>query len=130
LGVLLAALAWNLASETIRFRMNARSADGVVVRQETALSRDSDNRVTTMYAGVVQFEAEGRRFEVMQHIASGSPTYAQGATVRVLYPPGDPAQGRIDEPLDLFFMPVLVGIIAAVCVGFAAVPWIVRFKAR
>lgn len=131
IGLLLTMLTWSLGSEVFRFRSRARSADGVVVRQQTSISTDREtSRQTTMHAGVVRFEVDGRQYEVVENVGSGSPTYAEGARVRVLYQPDDPRQARLDEPLDLYFMPVLVGVMAAASLGFAALFLFLRLKTR
>jgi hypothetical protein len=112
LAVLLLLLAGLLGKETWQRARDAQRADGTVVRQAISYSKvRGSERGGPMYSAVIRFEADGRPVEITQKMASGSPMYAEGATVPVLFHPDDPASAIIDDPLDLYFMPGLLSAI-------------------
>src|SRR4029450_136544 len=83
-GVLLTLAGASQAAEGWRVSSATGRAEGTVVRQQTSLSTDSDTgRRTTMYSAVVSYEVDGRSYEAVQQVASGSPTYALGERVQV-----------------------------------------------
>jgi hypothetical protein len=117
-GLLMLFTAFETGREAIGFTWTAEEAEGVVLRNDATWSDgDRDSRGSWAYRAVVQYHVNDRPFELRQEIGSGSPTYAEGAKVRVLYNPSNPTDARIRSFVELFFMTVLLGFSGALCVG-------------
>lgn len=94
---------WN----TQEFVKRAQHVTGKVIEMQ----RSGKNT----YAPVVQFEtSDHRTITGASKISSNPPTHAVSDSVTVLYRPEDPDDFRLDEPLDLWFLPCLVGGLGSV----------------
>jgi len=95
------------------FIAGAERSDGEVVDVEyNRRPRDS----TGMYCPVFQFMTkDGHKIRVTSKIRSSSPSYHKGAKVTVLYDPKIPENAAIQSFLDLYFLPMVFGLIG---VGF------------
>ena len=70
-----------------------------------------------MYSAVVRYEVKGTRYETVQQIASGSPTYAEGEHVPVAYDTANPGAGPIVSALEQYFLAALLLIVGLACLG-------------
>ena len=93
----------------------AERSDGEVVDVEYN-RRPGDS--TGMYCPVFQFMTkDGRTIRVTSKIRSSSPSFHRGDKVTVLYDPKNPDNAAIQSFLDLYFMPMVFGLIG---VGFTS----------
>jgi len=105
MGLLFAGIgvwAWNDDRER---SANAIEAQGTVI--ELARSRGDDGPV---YRPVVEFfDRRGTRHEFVGNVGSSPPSWSEGETVPVLYPPASPGRAFIDKAFDRFFLPGMFG---------------------
>jgi hypothetical protein len=84
-----------------------------------------DGRRFSRYATVVFTAANGRRYR----FEDSSHDTRVGQSVKVLYPPTDPNEAKLDSDANLFLGPILLTTIACACVGlwrmplFHTTPW-------
>jgi hypothetical protein len=94
---------------------NAEHSDGEIIDVEYS-RRPGDS--TGMYCPVFLFMTkDGHKIRVTSRIRSSSSTYHKGDKVTVLYDPKSPENAAIKSFLDLYFLPMVFGLIG---VGFTA----------
>ncbi|MDA1051404.1 MAG: DUF3592 domain-containing protein [Planctomycetota bacterium] len=97
--VILFALGSNVADWL--FTRNAESVEGTVVEIDTTfIFRDHGVAGETKYAPVVDYRAEGGQHSVRGRVASNPSRYANRDAVTVLYGPGQPQEGRIQDDIE------------------------------
>lgn len=84
-----------------RFVQDSVSAPGRVVGFVERYDR-KDHRTT--YAPVAEYVVDGSTYRLQSSLYSSSPGYDMGASVSVLYPPGQPGQAQLDSFGSLWFM--------------------------
>src|SRR5579862_3760575 len=97
-----ALLAWNSSAS---FAAHATTTEGVVVDQ----AYHSSSKGGT-YSPVVEFTTpDGHKIHVTGSVGSGSPAYARGDRVNVMYDPANPEHARLDTFSETWFLPLLLG---------------------
>jgi hypothetical protein len=95
--------------KTRQFLAKAAKADGKIVELER---KDSGDGVT--YSPVFSFtDTSSTQHTVRSSLSSNPPHYAIEEKVSVLYDPQDPQKARIDSFVNLYFVPLVMGIIGA-----------------
>jgi hypothetical protein len=85
-----------------RFLRDAVSVPGTV----TGHVQRSGSEGGTVYSPVVQFTTmEGQALTFTESVASNPPRHQAGASVKVLYPPGNPQAARVAGWFGLWFLP-------------------------
>jgi hypothetical protein len=100
---MLAVAAWNGYGSWSYLR-NAQSAQGIVIALKW-----SDDAVSSGARPVVRYEVRGDPYEIIGDVWSSPPAYSVGASVRVLYPPGQARAARIESWFDFWFLPTFLG---------------------
>jgi Protein of unknown function (DUF3592) len=94
-----------------RFLRDAVSVQGTVAGH----AERSGSEGGTVYSPVVQFTTmEGQALTFTESVASNPPRHQAGASVKVLYPPGNPQAARVAGWFGLWFLPtfaLLFGLI-------------------
>jgi hypothetical protein len=97
---------------------NSVEAQGSVIEMVRIRDRDSGS---VSYAPLVNFRtADGRTVEFQSAVSSNPPAYTVGETVRVLYDPDRPASAAVAGMFSIWGTAIIVGIIGAVFMAFAA----------
>ncbi len=100
--------AFLLYQNTTRFLETAVETEGVVIK---LVGSDT-------YAPVVEFlTQDGRLVQFKSSTGSNPPSYSEGETVRVLYPPERPQRARIDGIFSLWGGSMILGGMGAVFFG-------------
>ena len=108
-SLLCAAYGITLAAQSSEFRARAQHASGVVVRN--AFKARTASVAGRSYHPVVRFADAAGRVHVVTCSAcavGGTPAYAAGERVTVLYDPRNPDHVRIDTVFDRYGLPVLL----------------------
>ncbi len=93
---------------TFRFLKAAQSATGRVV----ALREHTSSEGST-YSPTIEFADPTGRIHVVESAQSASPpAYRAGDAVRVLYPPDQPMDAKLDHPLELWAAPLVMGVLS------------------
>ena len=70
------------------------------------------------YAPRFEFKTpDGESWSVLSSTSSMPAGFRVGDEVRVVYDPSDPNDAKIDAVMQLWFMPILVGIVGIVALG-------------
>jgi len=106
LGVVFAAfMLWR----TVSLLRVAAKASGVVVEEVRRSSQDGG----TSYAPRVRFHArDGKAVDFVSSISSSPPRYVVGDRVSVIYDPANPSRARINSFWDLWFLPMILGVLS------------------
>ena len=98
------------ASQTYQAISTSVKVTGTVVRFAT---RNSSNQ--PMYYAVVRYSTRGGQVEeITDGVGTNQPRFGIGDHVNVLYTNEHPDQGRIDDPMSLWFLPALESGLGAV----------------
>jgi hypothetical protein len=119
LGLLLAFVTGAGAVRNLWLSFTGTTAEGVVVRQMEELSADWRDELPgplgtarsgirtaaaeRVYRAVVDFEADGRRYEVVANARATVHLYPLGSKVDVVFPPGRPERARLRPELPDFW---------------------------
>jgi Protein of unknown function (DUF3592) len=97
-----------------RFLRDAVSVQGTV----TGHAERSGSEGGTVYSPVVQFTTvEGQALTFTESVASNPPRHQAGASVKVLYPPGNPQAARVAGWFGLWFLPTFALLFGLIFVG-------------
>lgn len=103
IGALVGGIFWGMRTKA--FIATAERAQGRVI--ELVAKQDDDG---TSYSPKVQFTAkDGATIEFTSSISSRPPSHQEGDVVGVLYQPDAPRNAKIDEFMELWFGPLIVG---------------------
>ena len=105
-GVLLVALALAFAYPSWQLLRHAERASGTVVGLPGASSSSNTRRIEVEYA------VGDDIYMITSSVASSPPALRMGEEVTVLYDPANPADGTMESFLELWFVPMLLGIFA------------------
>jgi hypothetical protein len=105
-GLLLLGLALAFAYPSWQLLRHAERAGGTVVDLPGGSS--NTRRI------VVEYAVGDDIYTITSSVATSSPALRMGHEVTVLYDPADPADGTIEGFLELWFVPMLLGIFAFV----------------
>ncbi len=111
IGVGLIAWSGSIIQDSRNFLATASTTTGVV----TDLRLSSSSRSTTYYP-VVRYTAEGAAHTIIGRGGSNPPAYSIGEKVKVIYPPGEPQAGRLNNFMDLWMLPLIPGGLGLVLV--------------
>ncbi len=110
--MVLAAAAWVTALYTAYNSYSALSVcektEGVVTYSETR-SHHSRRGISTNYYAHFRYTVDGNTYEGQQRAGSGSPKYREGEHLTVLYNPADPQESYMDDAMDAYHAPLIVG---------------------
>ena len=96
--------------KTRDFLVKAVEANGKIVELDR---KNSGDGVT--YSPVFSFvEASGKQHTIHSSLSTNPPRYEIDEKVSVLYDPQNPQKARIDSFLNLYFVPLVMGIIGAI----------------
>jgi hypothetical protein len=105
-----------------RWSTDAQTA-GVIVRHEPRESQGPRGAGSPTYAAVIQYNVRGETYEITQAFTSGTPMYAIGATVPVIYQADDPSFGEIKTIFGTFFVPGMFAVVSLGFLGGAVLAW-------
>ena len=75
------------------------------------LAPSRSSRGGTTYAAEVRFRAEdGRTYTFRESVSSNPPSHRVGDAVNVRYESGNPANARVDDFMNTWFVPLLLGV--------------------
>lgn len=111
IGVGLIAWAGSMIQDSRTLLATAKVTTGVV----TDLRLHSSRRSTSYYP-VVRYTAEGVAHAIIGRSGSNPPAYSIGEKVQVIYPPGQPQAGRLNNFMDMWMLPLFPGGIGLVLV--------------
>jgi len=109
--IILLSVAYYYGHTSWALSQHGASVDGTVVALHESRAT-SDSGVT--YAPVVRYDVGGRTYTFTSSNSSDPPAYKVGERVALRYDPADPARARIDSWWELWLMPVMLGVSAAV----------------
>jgi hypothetical protein len=110
LGLGLLAVAVALVIDTRHDIATAARADGIVT--DLIVDRDSDGE--TYHPHVRFVTAKGEPVEFTSSVGSNPAGFDIGEHVTILYDPSDPQGARIDSFVQLWFVPIMVGVFGLV----------------
>ena len=110
-GVLLVALALAFAYPSWQLLRHAERASGTVVGLPGGSSSSNTRRIEVEYA------VGDDIYMITSSVASSPPALRMGEEVTVLYDPANPADGTMESFLELWFVPMLLGIFALADLG-------------
>ena len=117
IGAVSAIVALLLFMRTRRFLGDAVTVQGLV----TGLVESSGGEGGTVWRPVVEFTTvEGQSVTFTDLVGNQPPKYTPGATVQVMYPPGNPQGARIPSWFRLWFLPAFSGLFAVIFLGVGA----------
>jgi hypothetical protein len=100
-----------IAAKTLNFLQTAIRTNGHVVKLIT--QTDTDN--ATSYAPVFEFTAQdGITYTKTSRVSTNPPEFSVGASVQVLYPPGNPGGAKIAAFWQLWLPSITLAFIAIV----------------
>ncbi|HYF64725.1 MAG TPA: DUF3592 domain-containing protein [Herpetosiphonaceae bacterium] len=123
--LVLLVLAAVFAYPSVRLLREADRASGNVVSLASSGSSSSRTR-----RAVVEYAVGDDIYTVTSSVSSSPPAFAVGEKVTVLYDPADPADGTIESFLELWFVPMLLGILGAVDGVVMLVLWALVWRRR
>jgi len=102
------------------FSATAISVNGVVIELEERISRNNNGSRSYTYAPVVRYDVNGKEYVYHSTSSSNPPSYAVDEEVMLLVDPKNPHDVVIDDFMDRWFAPVLLGAMGAIfsVVGF------------
>ncbi len=118
-------LAFGFAIRTAFFLHSGDTADGVVVSMAT--KHDAQGGSDTFSPVFVFQTPDGRQHKVESKVGADPPEFTPGEHVRVVYEAGKPGQAKISSLLQLWFVPLLLAVIAA---GLSGVGCLLFFYQR
>lgn len=120
LGLLVAIVSGTSAARNLWFVFSGDDAEGVVVRQREELAVDWRDELPgplgkarsgiqtaaaqRVYRAVVDFQADGKSYEVIASARATVHLYPLGSKVDVVYPPGRPERARLRPELPDFWV--------------------------
>jgi hypothetical protein len=120
LGLLVAVMSGTGAARNLWFSFSGATTSGVVVRQREELSVNWRDELPgplgkarsgiqmaaaeRVYRAVVDFEADGKSYEVVAAARAPVHLYPLGSKVEVVYPPGRPERARLRPELPDFWV--------------------------
>jgi hypothetical protein len=107
IGLLFACVGIGLGIRSWSLESNARRADGTVLRLVSSGNRGG-------MSPIIQYEVDGRTFEIQSSISSSPPGYSVGEKVKVLYLPDQPAAGSLDSFAERWLLPLIFGGLGSV----------------
>lgn len=107
MGAIFLAVSVGVGITTVSFVSDAKRADGVVID----LVWRSGSKGGSTAAPVVSYEVDGKTYQFTSSTGSRPPAYDVGETVKVLYDPKAPADGRIDSFMELYMFPLIFGLL-------------------
>lgn len=107
-GLLLLGLALGFAYPSWQLLRHGERASGTVVDLPGRSSGSNTRQI------VVEYAVGDDIYTITSSVATSSPVLRMGDEVTVLYDPAAPAAGRIEGFLELWFVPMLLGIFALV----------------
>lgn len=120
-GLILLIVCYFLWNNQATFSETAISVNGVVIQLEERSSRNSDTGSWSYtYAPVVRYDVNGKEYVYHSTSSSNPPSYAVDEEVTLLVDPKNPNDVVIDDFMDRWFAPVLLGAMGAIfsTVGF------------
>ena len=106
-GLLLIVLALFFLIRTRMFISNSRETMGTV----TQMVYDSDSEGGG-YTPIFRYRTlEGQEVEVSGNLRTNPPQFKVGQTIEVLYDPENPSKARIKKWFNLYFVPMLLGLL-------------------
>jgi len=107
-------VALGFAIYTAHFIHRSAVAEGKVLSLREVISpSDGPNQNESItYAPIFTFKAaDGASYIISSETGISPPGFAVGETVRVLYSPSNPAEARIDSFAQLWFTPMIFGLL-------------------
>lgn len=102
----------------------AMTTQGSVVELKEETDRDGD----TMYRPVIEFrDRAGDTHQFSPKISSNPPSYEEGESVKIVYPPESPEDAILNNWISKWGGVTLVGTIVLIILGFALIPSITCF---
>lgn len=124
--LVLLGLAALFAYPSVRLLRDAERASGTVIGlQSSGSSSSSRGR-----QAVVEYAVGDDIYTIISTVSSSPPAFKVGETVTVLYEPGAPADGTIQSFLELWFVPMVLGILGAADGIVMLVLWAVVWRQR
>lgn len=94
----------------------------------TEILEETDTDGDRRYKPVVSFKDEsGETYQISPFWNSNPPDYAEGESVKVLYPADEPQRGLINVWWEKWLFPTMALILASIFLVFAAIPSLVCF---
>jgi uncharacterized protein DUF3592 len=119
-GLLVLAVACAVAWSTLGFLGSASRAEGTVI----ALVQSTGAKGGRLYAPIVRFQTQaGAAIEFASKLNTDLQLYAPGQPVSVLYLREHPEEARIDTPLELWFVPLVLLIPGSVLFSVGLLVW-------
>jgi hypothetical protein len=147
LGLALAIVTGTGAARNLWFSLSGATVQGVVVRQLEELAVDWRDELPgplgearpgirtaaaeRVYRAVVDFQADGRSYEVVANARAAVHLYPLGSKVDVVFPPGKPERARLAPELPDFWVQAGLLFIATVVGAGSGYTWwkLVRLRA-
>ena len=125
IGAALRVWAGSMIQDSRTFLATASTASGVV----TDLRLSNSSRSTSYYP-VVRYTAGGAAHTIIGRGGRPQPAYSIGEKDQVLYPPGEPQAGRLNNFMDLWMLPLIPGGLGLVLVLVTLGGLIIRRRRR
>ncbi len=124
-GVVAIGVAVWLAQDSIRLLREGVSTEARVMKVTRQATRDSEGHSETTYTAFIEYRV-GKTpltLERSWSVKDGGhcmwPCYDRGEQLKVIYLPGEPYRAKVHSLSELFFAPVLTGLIGLVFAAFA-----------
>ncbi len=115
-GGLLALIGVFLFIRTRIFIGKAQAVKGTVIQM--VYSRTSSSSSSGGYAPVYQYKTlDGQSFVMQDNLSSNPPRFQVGQEIDVLYESENPQKARINKWMNLYFAPVLLGVLGLIFGG-------------
>jgi len=108
LGCWLCWSSWNETSSAVRIEGKVVGFEEVKTPAQVG-GRGHIQPARTGFAPVVDYQIDRRTYSIRGQVSSSQSEYAEGDTVIVRYPPGQPSAGRIDSLQDNWLGPIVFG---------------------
>lgn len=110
IGAVLLSMAALIYIRTLLFIRTAQHAKGTVIEMVYRRKNTRSGGKGGGYLPVYQFKTlDGKKITAKDSLSSNPPRFQVGQQVDVLYNPNNPHDARINQWLNLYFVPVLLG---------------------
>jgi len=122
-GLIMLTVVSYLIYSDFTFQQRAIPITGTLVDFETSYSTDDDGGSTLMYAGIYEYEYNGKKYKHYSNTSSSSPPGQTGEQVEVLLDPDDPSRVTINTFGERWTLVLILGILGTI---FTVVGYFVR----
>lgn len=128
IGALILCGAAFLSFKTVNFVNNATKADGVIIKLEQRISRDSDGTSYSYYPVFAFIDHVGEKHVIYSNTGTNPPAYRVNEKVEVLYSANNSKDAQINTFTSLWLLPLFLSVFGAIFFLIGLIPLLIFRK--